>query len=215
MTAQGLSTGEAARAGGGSLPLAVALLWVTLLYNVFEGVIAVWAGLRAGSVALVAFGLDSGIEVTAAAALLWRLGVRDEETAARRELVSHRVVGATFLVLAAFIAAQIASKLISGAEPDSSRVGIGLAVASLTLMPGLAFVKRANARRLHSHALIAEATETIICFSLSATLLSGLALNAAFGWWWADPVASLVMSVFIVKEGWEVVRTRELVCIDD
>jgi divalent metal cation (Fe/Co/Zn/Cd) transporter len=195
----------AATANRGSMRLASALLWATLAYNVLEGIIAVSAGIRAQSVALVGFGLDSGIEVTASVILLWRMQ-SSGELSERRELIARRVVGATFLVLAAYIVIQVAYTLLVGDQPESSTLGLWLAIASLTLMPALGLLKRWNAQRLHSHALMAEASETLVCSYLSAALFAGLALNAAFGWWWADIAAALAMTPWIVKEGIEGLR---------
>ena len=191
----------------GSLTLAAALLWLGLIYNVAEGVIAVSAGALVGSVALLGFGLDSFIEVTASAVLLWRLSPSAKDrTGDAREQVARRIVGATFIALATYIVAQAAYVLATGSEPGSSRPGIALALVSLALMPALGIVKLWNARRLHSHALMAEAGETLVCSYLSATLFAGLALNAALGWWWADIAAAAAMVPWIVKEGVEGLR---------
>jgi divalent metal cation (Fe/Co/Zn/Cd) transporter len=194
----------------GSLSLASGLLWLTLSWNVVEGLIAVSAGFIAGSVALVGFGLDSFIEVTAASILIWRLRLPDEdERAERRERTAHQVVGATFMMLALFILVQTAYVLTTGDRPESSSTGLGLALASLVAMPTIALVKRRNAMCLGSRALVAESTETLICSYLSLTLFAGLAANAAFGWWWADVAAALAMVPWIVKEGLEGVRAEE------
>jgi divalent metal cation (Fe/Co/Zn/Cd) transporter len=191
----------------GSRDLAIWLLWLTIAWNVIEGIVAVSAGVVAGSVALVGFGLDSWIEVTAAAILLWRLGIPDHDEAAEpREATAHRVVGVTFLVLAGYIAAQTVYTIATGSEPDASTVGLVLAALSLLVMPALGLAKRWNARHLGSRALIAESTETLVCSYLSATLFVGLAANAALGWWWADVAAALAMVPWIVKEGLEGLR---------
>ncbi len=194
----------------GSLSLANDLLWLTVAWNVGEGVIAVSSGFIAGSVALVGFGLDSFIEVTAAFVLLWRLRLPDEDgRAERRERAAHQVVGATFMMLALYILMQTAYVLTTGDKPESSSVGLGLALASLAVMPVISLVKRRNAIRLGSRALVAESTETLICSYLSLALFIGLAANAAFGWWWADIAAALAMVPWIVKEGIEGVRAEE------
>ena len=192
---------------GGSRSLALQLLWLTVAWNVIEGVIAVTSGLFARSVALVGFGLDSFIEVTAALILLWRLNLPDhDERVERREQAAHRVVGVTFIALAAYILAQAAYTLASGERPEGSGVGLGLAIVSLVAMPGIGLLKRRNARRLGSRALIAESTETLVCSYLSLTLVIGLGANAALGWWWADIAAALAMTPWIVKEGMEGLR---------
>lgn len=168
---------------------------------------AVSAGLIAGSVALVGFGLDSFIEVTAAAILLWRIGLPDhDDRAIARERTARRVVGTTFIALAMYIIAQTAYVLSTGSEPEASAVGLVLATVSLSAMPVLGLLKRRNARRLGSRALIAESTETLICSYLSLTLFIGLGANARFGWWWGDVAAALAMVPWIVKEGIEGLR---------
>jgi divalent metal cation (Fe/Co/Zn/Cd) transporter len=188
----------------GSTSLAILLLWVTISWNVVEGVIAVGAGIAAGSVALIGFGLDSFIEVTAAAILLWRLRLADQgERTERRERMAHRVVEATFVVLALYILAQTAYVVATGNEPESSSVGLVLAIVSLIVMPAIGLTKRWNATRIGSRALIAESSETLICSYLSLTLFIGLGANAAFGWWWADVAAGLAMVPWIMKEGLE------------
>jgi divalent metal cation (Fe/Co/Zn/Cd) transporter len=199
--------------GRGSISLARGLLWVTLAWNIVEGIIAVGSGIAAQSVALVGFGLDSGIEVAAAAILIWRLDVREhDEEAERREQVARRVVGATFIVLAGYIVAQALYTNTLGSEPEESRVGMALAVAATVVMPVLGMLKLRNGRRLDSTAVVAEAKETLVCSYLSVTLFFGLAANAAFGWWWADVAAALAMVPWIFKEGLEGIRGE--VCDD-
>ena len=191
----------------GSRRLAGLLLWLTVSWNVVEGFVAVGSGIIARSVALVGFGLDSFIEVTAACVLLWRLSLPDhDEAAERREATARRVVGITFLLLAGYIAAQTIYTLTVGGQPEASDAGLVLSVVSLIVMPGLSLVKRRNARRLGSRALMAESTETLVCSYLSLTLFVGLAANAVTGWWWADIAAALAMVPWIVKEGLEGLR---------
>lgn len=189
------------------------LVGATLAYNVIEAVIAVWAGTEAGSIALLGFGLDSVIECAAAAVLLWRLRVESSsddperiETAERR---AHRFVGLTFLALAAYVVVQAVVTLVSGDRPEGSPIGIALAAASLVIMPLLAWAKLRTAAGLGSGALRAEARETLACAYLSLTLLLGLTLNAAAGWWWADPVAALFMVPWLVREGLEGLRGED------
>jgi divalent metal cation (Fe/Co/Zn/Cd) transporter len=185
-------------------------LWLvagTLAYNVVEAVIALWAGSEAGSIALLGFGLDSVIEVAAAAAMLWRLSVElqgeDPERIEQAERRVRRVIGATFLALAAYVTVQAAYSLLTQGRPEESLVGIILAIASLIIMPLLAWGKLRVARGLGSEALRAEAKETIACAYLSLALLVGLVLNAALGWWWADPAVALLMVPWLVFEGVE------------
>jgi divalent metal cation (Fe/Co/Zn/Cd) transporter len=165
----------------------------------------------AGSVALVGFGLDSAIEVMAAGVLIWRL--RAQDVGGSREHMAHRVIGISFLVLAAYVLTQAAYTVATGGEPESSGVGFVLAILSLALMPVLGLVKRRNAQRLGSRALVAESTETLVCSYLSFTLFIGLGANAAFGWWWADIAAALAMVPWIVKEGLEGLSGES--CADD
>jgi divalent metal cation (Fe/Co/Zn/Cd) transporter len=181
----------------------------TIAYNSLEAAIALFAGLLAGSIALVGFGLDSVVEVTSGAALLWRLhGDTDESKRARMEALALKTVGTCFLVLAAYVAYEAASTLLLTRPPEHSPAGIALAAVSLVVMPILARAKRRVARRIASTALSADARQTDFCMYLSAILLSGLVLNALLGWWWADPVAALVMVPVIAREGWNTVRGK-------
>jgi Predicted Co/Zn/Cd cation transporters len=194
----------------GSRRLAASLLWITIAWNLAEGGVAVISGFAAASVALIGFGLDSFIEVTAAGILLWRMGLPEhDDSAERRESTAHWIVGFTFILLAAYIGAQTLYTFVAGDEPDSSSVGLVLASVSLLVMPSLGLLKRWNARRVGSHALIAESTETLICSYLSLTLFIGLAANAIAGWWWADVAAAVAMIPWIVKEGLEGLRGRD------
>jgi divalent metal cation (Fe/Co/Zn/Cd) transporter len=190
------------------------LSWVTLGYNSLEGIIAVGAGLLAGSIALVGFGVDSLIEVTASVAALWRLNSDvDPIERERAELVTLRIVGVLFIALGAYVTWDAANALLKREAPEESNVGIALALASLVVMPLLARAKRKVALALNSRALRSEAQQTQLCTYLSAILLGGLALNAVFGWWWADPVAALVMVPIIGKEGIEALRGHD--CCED
>jgi divalent metal cation (Fe/Co/Zn/Cd) transporter len=190
------------------------LEYATIGYNSLEGIIAISAGLLAGSVALVGFGFDSVIEVISGATLLWRLYADVDEE--RRELVEQRalrIVGWSFLLLAAYVTFDAGKALIRREPPDESMIGIGIAALSLVIMPLLVRAKRRVAAAIGSKALDADATQTALCTYLSAILLGGLLLNALVGWWWADPVAALVMVPIIVKEGLEGIRGER--CEDD
>jgi cation diffusion facilitator family transporter len=179
----------------------------TIAYNSLEGLIAIVAGLLAGSIALVGFGFDSVIEVTSGAALLWRLHTDgDEEGRERAEAFTLRIVGVCFLVLALYVGYEAGSSLVYRESPARSIPGILLALASLIVMPLLARAKRRVAQGIGSEALRADAKQTEFCTYLSAILLGGLLLNALLGWWWADPVAALVMVPIIAKEGVEALR---------
>ena len=189
---------------------------ISLAYNALEAVVALVAGIVAGSVALVGFGFDSVIEVTAAVAARWRLH-SDVGTArrARSEYLTIRIIGYSFLALAAYVAYESISALVERKRPEESEVGIGLALLSVVVMPILSRAKSRVANGLGSGALAADAQQTALCAYLSAILLAGLALNAALGWWWADPVAALVMVPIIAHEGIEGVRGRSDCCADD
>jgi divalent metal cation (Fe/Co/Zn/Cd) transporter len=185
------------------------LNYATLAYNSLEGVLSIGAGLLAGSIALVGFGADSLIELAAGAAALWRLSA--DLNPARRERVEQqtlRLIGGCFLALAAYVSLEAIRALIDQTAPEQSPLGIGIAAASLLVMPFLARAKRTVALQLGSGALAAEAKQTLICTYLSAILLVGLALSALWGWWWADPVAGLAMVPLIAWEGLEGVRGR-------
>lgn len=193
------------------------LLAATVGYNVVEAVVAIWSGERADSVALLGFGLDSIIECAAAGVLLWRLVVEargaDRERVEASEHRARRFVGATFLALAVYVVGQSAWSLWRREAPRESTVGIVLAALSLLIMPGLAWAKIRVARKIGSPALLAEAKETLVCSYLSFALLLGLVANAAGGWWWADPLAALLMVPWLVKEGIEGVKGEA--CEDD
>lgn len=184
----------------------------TVAYNAIEAALAIWAGIRAGSVALVGFGLDSVIECVAAIAVLWRLRVertRSTEELARGERTVHRIVGFTFVALALYVVVQSGWTLWTAQAPEESPVGIIVAIASLVIMPLVAWGKLRAAHHLQSGSLRAEAKETLACLYLSATLLLGLVATAAAGWWWADPVAALCMVPWLMKEGLEGIRDED------
>jgi cation diffusion facilitator family transporter len=185
----------------------IALEWFTVAWNVAEALVAIAAGIAAGSIALIGFGVDSGIEVVSAGALLWRFrqakaNASEEEhgNAERRALL---VVSATFFALAAYIAFEAIRGLALGEQPETSTVGLILAVVSLAVMPTLAFAKQRTGRALGSRALQADAVETWVCAYLSLALLVGVGLNIAAGWWWADPAAALAMLPVVAWQGWE------------
>jgi divalent metal cation (Fe/Co/Zn/Cd) transporter len=185
------------------------LNYATIGYNSLEGILSVAAGLLAGSIALVGFGVDSLIELTAGAAALWRLRV--DVNPAQRERAEHltlRLIGVSFLALGAYVGVDAIHALAARAAPDRSWPGIVIAGASLVTMPFLAWAKGSIATQLRSGALAAEARQTMICTYLSAILLGGLVLNALAGWWWADPLAALAMVPLIAWEGVEGVRGR-------
>lgn len=182
----------------------------TVAWNLVEAAVAVTAGVVAGSVALVGFGFDSLIEVTAGAFVLRRLRAEirgaGEARVRAQGRTATRVVGITFLVLAAYILFRAGGALLHREPPDQSTVGIVLSVASLLVMPWLAWRKLSVGRELGSASLVADAKETLVCAYLSFALLLGLGLHAWMGWWWADPVAALAMVPLILHEGWEAIH---------
>lgn len=187
---------------------ALHLEYFTVGWNVIEAVVAITAGAAASSIALVGFGLDSIIETASGAALLWRLRQRGEFEAAA-ESRALRLVGGTFFALAAYVTYESVRDLRDGQRPEESLVGMLLAAVSLVVMPVLGVAKRRLARELGSRALAADGMETMVCAYLSFTLLLGLGLNAWLGWWWADPVAALVMLPVILQEGRETLKEGE------
>jgi divalent metal cation (Fe/Co/Zn/Cd) transporter len=185
------------------------LTWLTIAYNSLEALVALFAGTVAGSVALIGFGLDSVIEVSASGAALWRLRHdADPHARARAERLALRLVGWSFLALAAWVAVDAVRSLLAHEPPEASPLGVGIAALSLVVMPLLARAKRRVAAQLSSCALTAEARQTDICMYLSALLLAGLAANQWLGWWWADPVSALVMVPLIAYEGREALAGR-------
>ncbi len=185
------------------------LQYLTIAWNSAECAVALGAGFLAGSIALVGFGFDSAIEVASSLAAVWRLARDpDRERRERAERRTLRIIGACFLLLAAYVLSEAVEGLWAGHAPERSIVGIVLAALSLGAMPALAHFKRRIARRLNSAALEAETRQTEICAWLSAILLVGLGLNAWLGWWWADPVAALGMVPLIAWEGWQALTGR-------
>jgi divalent metal cation (Fe/Co/Zn/Cd) transporter len=184
---------------------ALLLVWIGEVWNGLEAGVALWSAVNAGSVALLAFGLDSLIEIFAGLVLIWRLGREwkhgEEEAVERRAL---KLVGITFFILATYILVQSLTTLVGWfPEPRQSLVGIALVIASALIMTTLFWAKSHIATRLGSRALRAEAVESLVCDLQDLTVLLGLGLNALLGWWWADPVAALAVIPFLLKEGWE------------
>jgi divalent metal cation (Fe/Co/Zn/Cd) transporter len=185
------------------------LEYFTIGWNSLEGLVAVAAGVVAGSISLVGFGIDSFIEVTSGSVLLWRMSVdADILRRERNERRALQVIGICFLFLTLYVAYESAMDLWSRRSPEYSIPGIVLACVSLVVMPLLSRAKRKVGRSLDSAAMHADAKQTEFCMYLSAILLGGLLLNALFGLWWADPVAALIMVPIIAKEGIDGVRGK-------
>ena len=179
---------------------------LTIGWNIFEALGALVAGLLAGSVALLGFGFDSVIELVSGLVLLWRLA--DGAEAERRERTALKIVGASFFVLAVYLAADSIHRLLARETAAETWFGIAVAAASLVAMPLLARAKRNVARRLNSAALHADSRQTDFCGYLAAVTLGGLLLNSLLHWWWADPAAALLMTPLIAREGWEALRGK-------
>ncbi|WP_370503230.1 cation transporter [Cellulomonas sp. ICMP 17802] len=180
-----------------------AVVALTIAYNVVEAVVALVAGRVASSAALVAFGLDSVVEVLSAAAVAWQFAAPDPET---RERAALRLIAVSFFGLALVVTVDSARTLLGAASPEHSTVGIALAAVSLVVMPVLSWFERRTGRELGSSSAVADSKQTLLCAYLSAVLLAGLVLNSALGWAWADPLAALVIAGFAVREGLEAWR---------
>lgn len=190
------------------------LEYLTVGWNIVEGLIAVGAGIAAGSIALIGFGVDSFVETISGVVLIWRLsaearGTLDEASVERVEKRAERIVGMAFLVLAAYVAFEAVRSLLTQEAPQASPIGIGLTAVSIAVMLWLAAAKQRTGEALGSRALVADARQTYACWYLSVITLAGLALNAAFGLWWADPVAALGIVLLLVREGVEAIRGED------
>ena len=184
------------------------LEYLTVGWNIVEGLVAIGAGVIAGSIALIGFGVDSFVETISGLVLIWRLraeatGDADEERIEHVERRASRLVAVSFVILAAYVAFEAVRTLAAQDRPDASPVGIALTAVSIAVMLWLARAKRETGEALGSRALVADSHQTYACWYLSATTLAGLVLNAAFGLWWADPIAGLVIGLFLVREARE------------
>lgn len=179
------------------------LVATTIAYNVIEAVVAIVAGAAASSVALIAFGLDSVIEVSSAVAVAWQFSGPDPQ---RRERIALRIIAWSFFTLAAYVTVEAVRTLFGAAEPDHSMVGLVLVALSLVIMPVISLAQRRTGHELGSASAVADSKQTLLCTYLSATVLFGLLLNSTLGWWWADPIAALVLAVLAVREGREAWR---------
>jgi divalent metal cation (Fe/Co/Zn/Cd) transporter len=187
------------------------LAWLGLGWHAVEAAVAIGAGIAASSVALVGFGADSLVEGVAGIVVLWRFAAARaaSEEAERR---AQRLIGASFFAIAVYVAVESGRALIGGHEPEASWVGIALAAAALVTMPPLAMAKTRLGARLGSAATAGEGRQNMLCAYLSAALLVGLVANAALGWWWADPVAALLIAAVALREGREAWRGEQCGC---
>ncbi|GAA3941453.1 cation transporter [Actinomadura viridis] len=177
------------------------LVAATITYNVVEAMVAIGAGTVASSGALVAFGLDSVIEVASAAAVAWQFSARAPESVERRERRALRIIAVSFFTLAAYVSVDSVRALVGGGEAGHSSAGLVLAALSLAVMPFLSYAQRRAGRELGSASAVADSKQTLLCTYLSAVLLIGLAVNSLYGWAWADPIAALAIAAVAVKEG--------------
>jgi divalent metal cation (Fe/Co/Zn/Cd) transporter len=191
---------------------ALLLSYFTVGYNVLEGVASIAAGALAGSVALVGFGLDSFIESISGGVMIWRFSQRGltEEEERKVEAKAVRLVGWSFFILAAYVLFEAAKKLLKREIPQPSLFGIAVAAASLIIMPLLYIAKQRTGRKLGSHSLVADSRQTLACTLMSAALLLGLLANRLFGLWQADPVVGGFIGIWLIREGIETLRSREL-----
>jgi divalent metal cation (Fe/Co/Zn/Cd) transporter len=192
---------------------ALRLEYLTVGWNLVEGGVAVAAAVMAGSIALLGFGIDSFVESTSGAILIWRLRAerraKDHAAIERLDRRAHRLVALSLFLLAAYVAFDAGKALWRHEHPDVSKVGMVVLAVSMLVMQWLARAKRRAGTALGSRALVADAFQTTACWWLSVTALAGIGLNAIFGWWWADPVAALGMTYFLVPEGLEAWRGEE------
>jgi divalent metal cation (Fe/Co/Zn/Cd) transporter len=175
----------------------------TIGYNLIEAAVALTAGTLASSGALIAFGLDSTIEVLSAAAVAWQFTRRDPK---RWEKGTLRVIAVAFFALAGYVIVTSLLALFGGVEPMHSTLGIVITAVSVVVMPFLSFAERRAGRELGSATAVADSKQTLICTYLSAAVLAGLVLNSLLGWWWADAIAGLVIAGFAIREGIEAWR---------
>ena len=174
------------------------LVAFTISYNLIEAAAALFAGSVANSSALIGFGLGSVIEVSSALAVAWQFaGPRPEE----RERTALRIIAVSFFGLAAFVVYDALTSVIAQQAPEHSTLGIVIAALSLIVMPTVSLVQRRTGQEMGSHSAVADAKQTLLCSYMSAALLVGLAANSLLGWWWADPIAALVIAALTVREG--------------
>lgn len=181
------------------------LEYLTIAWNIFEGVAAVLVGLAAGSVALVGFGLDSMVEVFASLVVVWELGGGAQE----RERSALRLIGGAYLVVAAYILWSSLQSLIEGSHPSGSPIGVALTSMTVVMMLTLSAGKQWIGSRLGSQTVLADARFSLVDGLLAASVLAGLVMNLAAGWWWADPAFALVLAAAAGREGIESLKHRE------
>lgn len=182
---------------------------IVVAYNLVEAAVALTAGSIASSTALIGFGLDSLVEVTSGLVILWQFR---HEVPEEREALALRIIAVAFFALAAYVGVESVRTLVAREVPEHSGLGIGVAVVSVLVMPLLSWAQRRTGRQLGSGSVVADSKQTLLCTYLSVVLLLGLLANSAWGWWWADPVAALVIAAVAVREGLEAWRGEQCGC---
>jgi cation diffusion facilitator family transporter len=197
----------------GKFKLGLLLSYITVGYNVIEGVVSIILGSITGSVALVGFGLDSFIESLSGSVMIWRLrkhGKISEEEEEAVEAKAANLIGITFFILAAYVLYEAVNSLLKQEAAEPSIFGIVIAVLSLLVMPVLAYLKNKTGKEIRSRSLVADSKQTFVCVLMSVTLLVGVAANYLFGIWWLDPVAALFFVAILVKEGYSAIKNKDL-----
>lgn len=193
--------------------LGLLLSYITVGYNIIEGIVSVILGIITGSVALMGFGLDSFIESLSGSVMIWRLGKHGNMSEEEEEAIEAKaaiLVGATFLILAAYVAYESIDKFINREIPEASVFGIGIAVLSLVVMPTLAYLKNRTGKAIKSPSLVADSKQTIVCVLMSVTLLITLIINYFYKAWWIDPLAGVMFVIILVREGYLAIKYKDL-----
>lgn len=192
---------------------ALVLSYITVGYNIVEGVVSIMAGVFANSIALISFGIDSFIESLSGSVMIWRFRKHDsltEEQVEKMEQKAIKLVGYSFIILGLYVLYESGSKLYFQEKSEPSLLGIVIAVLSLIIMPFLAHMKHSTGKKLNSKSLVADSKQTYICTIMTIALLIGLGLNFLYGIWWADPAVGLIIAIFLFKEGYSALTSREV-----
>ena len=194
---------------------ALSLSYITVAYNVIEGVASIMVGIFTGSVALISFGMDSFIESLSGSVMIWRFRKHESLTREQEEKMEQKaikLVGYSFIILGIYVFYESISKLYFQEKPMASLIGIVIAILSILIMPFLTYLKHHTGKKLNSKSLVADSKQTFVCTIMSITLLIGLGLNFFYGIWWADPAAGIVISLLLFKEGYQALKERDLCC---
>jgi len=192
---------------------ALSLSYFTVGYNILEGLVSIFAGVLAGSIALIGFGLDSFVESLSGGVMIWRFGKHEEmseEEEERIEAKAVRLIAYTFFILGAYVLYESVKKLYLQEMPDPSFLGIIIAIVSIIVMPVLFYIKYQTGKTINSRSLVADSKQTLVCCILSVALLIGLGLNYLYGFWQADPIVGLVTVIFLIREGYIALKEEKL-----